>query len=504
MTYRFNQGIPNQFTVRLQDWRTNDVTESAAMFVQDTWTKGKLTVQGALRYDRAWSFSPAEGQGTSTITPYNAAAISVDRTTGINAYNDISPRVGAAYDLFGNGRTAIKFNFGRYLAPATNDQNYPANNPANRIQTTLSRNWTDTNGNKVVDCNILDPAAQSAVDTCGAITGAGLNFGQPNITSTLDPGVLGGWGVRPVDYQYGINVQQQLAPRVSLNVGYNRRWWGNFTVTDNTLTTPADFQKWTIAAPADDRLPGGGGYPIDVYTISSGASNAGSFTRTVLEKTLGDELGTDLERTRYWHGVDVDVNARLKSGLFLQAGTTTGRMVQDTCAVTAVIGGGATSTTVGLDNPDPRNCHSADPFETTLRGSASYTVPKVGVLVSATMRSQPALLINTTWLVPNSTVLSLLGRLPPGAVLTGTTSVALTDSGGANRLYADNRRNQVDMRFAKVFRFSGKRADVGVDLTNLLNTNYANTYEGQYGSTFLNPTTIVSPRFVRLNFTFNF
>ena len=504
MVYRFNQGIPNQFTVRLQDWRTNDVTESSAIFAQDTWTKGKLTLQGALRYDRAWSFSPAEGNGTTTLTPYNAAAITFDRTVGINAYNDISPRVGAAYDLFGNGKTAIKFNFGRYLAPATNDQNYPANNPANRIQTTLSRSWTD-NGDKVVGCDILNPAAQAVNgDTCGAITGAGLNFGKPNITSTVDPGVLSGWGVRPVDYQYGITVQQQLMPRVSLQVGYNRRWWGNFTVTDNTLTSPADFEKWTITAPVDPNLPNGGGYPIDVYTITGAGSAKGSFTRTVLEKTLGDELGMDLQRTRYWHGVDVDVNARLRGGLFLQAGTTTGRQVQDVCAVTAVVGGGATSTTVGLDNPDPRNCHSADPFETTLRGSASYTIPKVDVLVSATMRSQPTLLIGTTWLVPNSQVLALLGRLPPGAVLSGTTSVALTDTGGSNRLYADSRRNQVDMRFAKVFRFNGKRADVGLDLTNLLNTNYANTYEGQYGSTFLNPTTIVGPRFARLNFTFNF
>jgi hypothetical protein len=166
---------------------------------------------------------------------------------------------------------------------------------------------------------------------------------------------------------------------------------------------------------------------------------------------------------------------------------------------------------VGLDNPDPRNCHSADPFETTLRGSASYTLPKVDILVSATLRSQPALLVNTTWLVPNTctgadciSVQNLLGRLPPGAVANGTTSIALTDSGVEKGMYADNLLTQIDMRFAKVFRFSGKRADVGVDLTNLLNTNYANTYDGQYGSTFLNPTTIVSPRFVRLNFTFNF
>ena len=89
-------------------------------------------------------------------------------------------------------------------------------------------------------------------------------------------------------------------------------------------------------------------------------------------------------------------------------------------------------------------------------------------------------------------------------MLSGTTSVAPTDASGPNRLYVDNRRNQIDMRFAKVFRFNGRRADVGVDLTNLLNTNYGTAYEGQFGTSFLNPTSILAPRFVRLNFTFNF
>ena len=66
------------------------------------------------------------------------------------------------------------------------------------------------------------------------------------------------------------------------------------------------------------------------------------------------------------------------------------------------------------------------------------------------------------------------------------------------------------MRFAKVFRFSGRRADIGVDLNNLLNTNYGTTYETQYaygvanGGTWFNPTTILAPRFVRLNFTLNY
>ena len=86
--------------------------------------------------------------------------------------------------------------------------------------------------------------------------------------------------------------------------------------------------------------------------------------------------------------------------------------------------------------------------------------------------------------------------------------VALLDTN--NRLYADTRRNQIDMRFAKIFRFGPRRVDVGVDLQNLLNTNYATAYESQYsytaanGGTWDNPTTILGPRFVRLNFTLNY
>jgi len=515
MQYSFTNRVPTSFTVGLQDWSTNDVTESTGLFVQDTWTHKRMTVQGALRYDRAWSFSAADHNGTTTLTPYNSAPITFSEIPGVNAYNDLSPRVGVAYDLFGNGKTAIKANFGRYLSPATNDQNYPINNPANSVRQTLTRNWTDSNGNYVVDCNIMDFSAQNNAatggDICAAPSGANLTFGQPTVTSAVDPDVLNGWGVRQADYQFGINVQQQLLPRVSVQVGYNRRWWQNSIVTDNLNTTPADWESWTITAPTDPRLPNGGGYPITVYTLSPAGGQKGSFIQYRRESSYGDAA----ERTRYWHGVDVDVNARLRGGLFLQAGTSTGRQVNDTCALTAIVGPGVGLATTGLDNPDPRNCRSVDPFQTTLRGSASFTIPKVDVLVSATMRSQPAAQLNATWLVPNSQVQAILGHLPSGALLTGTTSVSLVDfatpgtnnagAGGPDRLYADNRRNQIDMRFAKIFRLDSRRLDVGVDVQNLLNTNYATVYDTQFGSsTFLEPTSIASPRFVRLNFTFNF
>ncbi len=269
MQYGFTNRVPTSFTVNLQDWRTNDITEGAAIYAQDTWTLKKLTLQGALRFDRAWSFSPSDLNGTTTVTPFNASQITFDTTQGVSSYKDLSPRVGASYDVFGNGRTAIKFNYGRYVSPATNDQNYPLNNPANLIQRTMTRNWTDTNRNFVVDCNILNPAAQTVPggDTCGAAAGANANFGKPNITGTVGQDILSGWGVRQADSQWGLQLAQQIVPRVSATVGYARRWWSNYTAVDNINTTPADFEKSTITAPSDPRLPNGGGYPITIYTL---------------------------------------------------------------------------------------------------------------------------------------------------------------------------------------------------------------------------------------------
>jgi hypothetical protein len=495
LAYRFNRGTPNQFTYRLPDYQVDDRTVTESMYVQDAWTHNRLSLQGALRYDHASSFSPGEGNGTAETSRFNAAPIALPRTSGVNAYQDISPRLGAAYDLFGNGRTAIKFNLGRYLAPATNDTIYTQNNPANRIITNVSRNWTDGNHNFIVDCDPLEPAAQSTPggDSCGALTGDSLNFGKGSTSTTVNPAVLSGWYVRPDDWQWGLNLQQELFPRVSLEVGYNRRWWGNFTVTDNLAADPSDYQKWTITAPVDPRLPNGGGYPVDVYTLTSAAAARPSNRYVTRETDYGPA------RTNYWQGVDVTVNARTRQGLTLQIGTTTGRAITDTCA-----------SSLNIDSPDPRNCRSVDPYQTTLRGSATYTVPKVGILVSGTIRRQPPLQIATaSYLVPNTVVRSLLGRLPPGGLSTGNTTVQLLDN-GADRLYVDNHRTQIDMRFAKVIRFSGRRADIGIDLNNLLNTNYATTYESQYsftapnGGTWLNPTAILAPRFVRFNLTINY
>ena len=517
LSYRFNQGIPNRFTMTIPEWRTADRTSVAAFFVQDTWTRGRMTLQGALRYDRASSYSPggAEFNGTPVTSRINLQPISFERTASVDAFNDITPRFGVAFDVFGNGRTAVKFNMGHYLDAATNDSAYTRNNPANRIVSTVNRGWTDNNGNKIVDCNLLNFAAQtpttpgSGGDTCNALTNNDLNFGGTSGTLTqVNADTLKGWGVRENDWQWGITVQQELMARLSVEVGYARRWFKGVTVTDDLNRTPDEYNSYTVIAPSDARLAGGGGYPITVYVPTAAAASQAASNYVTFQTDFGPE------QTNYWHGVDFTLNARTRWGLTFSGGTSTGRSVNDDCA-----------TTVLIDSPDPRNCRDVDPFQTTFRGLASYNIPKIDVLVSGTVRSQPEVERTATLALPNTaassacapnpaacvTVQGLLGRLPTGANSTGTTNITLNDND--HRIFSGERRTQVDMRFAKILRFRGTRADIGVDVNNLLNTNYATTWENTYqysinntgnGGTWDQPTAIYSPRFVRLNLTVGF
>ena len=514
--YRLNQGVPNAVSYYLPDFGRRTITTTHSIYFQDSWTRGRMTLQGALRYDRASSFAPSELNGTTNTSFLNPQPITIQKTPGVDAYNDISPRVGAAYDLFGNGKTALKFNWGRYLAYAANDAPYTSTNPgATVVRNVMNRGWTDSDSDKVVDCDLLNPALNGE---CAAATGTAPNFGKLGAATQVDPDVLKGWGTRPHDYQTTFAIQQQLMPRVSLDFSFTHRSFHGFFVTDD-LTRQAGgvqsyYETYTLTAPQDSRLADGGGYPVTVYVPTAAANAVAPRLFLTQESTFG------AERRSVWDGFDITLNARLRGGLTTQVGTTTGRALVDTCEIATKFNNVNANTGVIL-GPDPRGCHNAEPWQTQLRGLASYVIPKVDVLVSATVRSQPEIqLSNATvltgntsaqWQVPNSVIQAAFGKLPPGALAAGTTIIPLADN--EHRVWSDERRTQVDMRFAKVLRFGRTRTDVGVDLNNLFNTNYASGFNTAYiygtdnaprPSGWGAPTNLVNPRFVRLNFTVNF
>jgi Carboxypeptidase regulatory-like domain len=524
LAYRFNQGVANAVNYYLPDFGRRTITKLQGFFVQDSWTLKHLTVQGALRYDRASSYAPADQNGTTRTSFLNPTAITIQETPGVNAFNDITPRIGVAYDISGNGKTAVKFNWGRYLAYAANDPPYTSTNPGfTVVRSVTTRGWTDSNRNYVVDCDLLNPGLQdrsaTGGDLCAAATGNAVNFGKLGAATIVNPDILHGWGVRPNDYQSTVTLQHEIIPRLSAEFSYAHRRFHGFFVTDD-LNRPiaGSYESYTLTAPSDPRLTNGGGYPITVV-VPTAAANA------IAPKTyLTNETDFGPERDSYWDGIDFTLNARLRGGTVASFGTTTGRSVVDTCA-TATKYNQVNTVNNAEAGPDPRGCRSVDPYQTTIRGLATYTVPKIDILISAVVRSQPPVQLgappagvtnsgggaSAQWQVPNSVIAAALGHLPPGATATGNTTIPIADN--VNRVYADNRRTQIDMRFAKVVRFGHTRSDVGIDLNNLLNTNYATGYNTTYiyntdnaprVSGWGTPTSIYTPRFVRVNYTLNF
>jgi len=165
LTYRVDNGEPNQLTQSISPWVNNARAGWDGLFVQEQWTGRRLTLQGAVRFDRARSWFPEQQEGPSRFLP---APIVVPETRGVDSYNDITPRIGLGYDVFGTGKTAIKIGLGKYLDGVGINGNYANTNPTLRMpQTTMvfgtagvTRAWTDANRNWVPDCDLLNPAAQ--------------------------------------------------------------------------------------------------------------------------------------------------------------------------------------------------------------------------------------------------------------------------------------------------------------------------------------------------------
>src|SRR5439155_16377280 len=218
----------------------------------------------------------------------------------------------------------------------------------------------------------LTPAPQphAAAGADGRATAAGNqpNFGHVAAATIANPNVLHGGDKRPGDYQWAATLQHQIVTRVTGEVSYTRRNFFGFFVTDDlNRNVNTAYEPYTLTGPQDPRLPNGGGYPITVYVPTAAANAIPSKTYLTWERDFGPE------RDSYWHGVDFTLNARMRN-LTTSIGTSTGRAVVDTCATATKYNQVNSATNVSL-GPDPRGCHSVDPFQTQVRGLATYIIP---------------------------------------------------------------------------------------------------------------------------------
>ena len=152
----------------------------SGLFVQDRWTRSKMTLNYGLRYDYFNSSYPEQHIGPTTLAP--TRNITFPAQPGLGTLHDLSPRLGAAYDLFGDGKTAIKASVNRYVLAMGPDVSFiQLANPSRNLVTNATRTWNDANRNYVPECDLLNVAANGE---CGALSNE--NFGTVVTNLTYD------------------------------------------------------------------------------------------------------------------------------------------------------------------------------------------------------------------------------------------------------------------------------------------------------------------------------
>ena len=494
LRYRFNNGVPNQVTeMALPTFAQNDQHHDLGVYAQDKWTDHRLTLTLGIRFDSYSNGWPEQHIGPSAIFPNRN--ITFPAADGV-AFKDITPRMGAVYDVFGNGRTAFRVSLNKYLTSLGLGNLATASNPVNTLVTSTTRAWSDTNKNFVVDCNLANPAAQTVPggDTCGAMANSSLGTSVPG--ATYDPDLITGWGHRNSNWEFSAGVQHQLLSWASVDAGYFRRWYGNFQVTDNLLVAATDYTPFSITAPVDTRLPGGGGYTIGgLYDL-----NPNKVGQVQNYNTLSDKYGKEFE---HWNGMDVSLNVRPQGGVLIQGGFSTGRTVTDDCAIIAqlpeMLTQQATSlivTSAGVQTPATA-CHLQTPFLTQVKVLTVYTIPKVAIQISGTLQSFPGPVLAATYNAPNALVAPSLGRSLSGGA--ANASVNLLQPG---TMFGE-RIEQLDLRFGKILKFGRTRTSLSLDIYNVLNTDTVLQENSAYTAWRL-PTNIMPARLAKVAAQFNF
>ncbi len=446
---RYRNGVPDSVQIAATPVTAASVLKwDFGLFAQDTWTMNRLTLNTGVRWDYYYGYVPEQESEAGRWKP----AAQFDAITNIPAWHNISPRLGASYDLFGNARTALKGSVGRYMNQYAigfiEDFNPQLNGSATNALVSDTRTWRDLNGNDIAEESELGPSTNAAFGR------ARIRF--PNEELKRDWQML-----------YNVTVQHELSQGVAVNVSYNRREFYDQHWTDNLATVPSDYSRTEIPDPR------GNGKTVPVYILN--ASKVGQV----------NSLTSNSDNKQVFNAIDFGINARFGNGALLSGGTSTGRTVLNACQLEDPNG---TTTTSVLHFCDEAQLDI--PFETQFKLTGIYPLP-FGLRVSGSYRDSQGNRRN---------ILYSVGRAIVPALTVPTVNVQLNAPG------ADyyERVRILDFSLQKMFSIGRLRLNGKVDLFNALNANTVTSEVTTFGSSLGQPTGILNPRILRFGAVVDF
>ena len=474
---QFRNGAPDSVQVWDTPVADNEyVKADLGIYAQDAWTIKRLTLNLGGRYEHFNSRINAVDQPAGRWVPAHV----FPEHDNLPNWNDVAPRLGAAYDLFGNGKTAIKGSVNKYMTQWTGGfaRRYTATN----YTATDQRNWTDVNG---------DGQAQGDLNACAInpYPSTACEVGPSNITN-----FGGNAGRQPADnlkrtynLESSVSLQQELLPGVSVSASYYHR---HITLEgqDNTLATTSDYTAFQIADPT------GNGQSITVFNLNKAKQGAVALV----------DRNSSINHADY-NGFEVGFMGRLPNGANMFGGWSVERTIAVTCDGDnsfSVI----PSRTLEATNPNVlRYCDQSGkthqdlganvvpPFQHEFKFAGSYPlVAKVSL--SATLLSYAGKPLNNTYVVPTAAFAGVGGR---------TQSVTVPLNAPFSQFY--DRWNQLDLGVRRPFKFGRLQATAQFDVFNALNSHVVLTQNTSFGgSTYGQPQSMLLGRMFRVSTSLKF
>jgi hypothetical protein len=355
-------------------------------------------------------------------------------------WTNVVPRLAAAYDVFGNGRTAIKASASQYVKNEGMGFTLTGNNMS---LSSNRRSWTDLNGDRQAQNNELGAST-------GFTGGAGTK---------IDPDLK-----RPNNWEYTASFQHELMPRLSVSAAYFRRVWHDLYGVKNTLVTPADYTPVLIVNPLT-------GASLTVY-------NQSLPTQALVNLFLSnyDELNTT------YNGVELKAERRFSRGANLFGGVTIGRNR-----------GSTRGSNADLNNPNVLINHiGAVGFDSTYQYKIAGVYPlPYGVNISGALQITSGLPLTRVFTVTRTQV--------PG--LTQVTQAVDLLPAGDVRLPM---RQLLDLRFGKLFRTPFGNFEGMADLYNVFNSDATIGEVTAVGPSLGQASEVVQGRLLRLGVQWKF